>query len=239
MTSIENTGTETLKAIAEAGKFNKWMYQTIKPFAKGNLLEIGSGIGNISQFFLKDNYTITLSDTEENYIKYLKDNFNSYSNLRTILSINIEEPEFQLKFSFQKDNFDTVFLLNVLEHIEKDELALKNISYLLKPGGKIIILTPAYSFLYSSLDRSLGHYRRYTKNKLKKCLEHAGYRIIKGLYFNSLGIAAWLYGKLFRLYKIAPGEMKFYDKLVPIAKLTDKLFLQRIGLSVVMIAQKK
>ena len=49
-------GLETLDTIAEADKFNEWMYQILKPFCNGEILEIGSGIGNISSFFIEDNY---------------------------------------------------------------------------------------------------------------------------------------------------------------------------------------
>jgi 16S rRNA A1518/A1519 N6-dimethyltransferase RsmA/KsgA/DIM1 with predicted DNA glycosylase/AP lyase activity len=68
----DEKGYQTLEVIAEADKFNQWMFQTIRPYCRGNILELGSGIGNISRFFIQDNYSITLSDTDRFYIDHLK-----------------------------------------------------------------------------------------------------------------------------------------------------------------------
>ncbi|MDD4754877.1 MAG: hypothetical protein PHG29_02255, partial [Prolixibacteraceae bacterium] len=70
-----NNGTETLKVISDANNFNRWMYETIKPFCKGHVLEIGSGIGNISQFLLSDGYEVTLSDINSSYLEILDKRF--------------------------------------------------------------------------------------------------------------------------------------------------------------------
>ena len=51
---VDHQGLETLKALAASNNFNRWIYDTIKPYTGGRILEIGSGIGNISQFFLQD-----------------------------------------------------------------------------------------------------------------------------------------------------------------------------------------
>ena len=70
---FDQEGEENLKAIAEAKKFNKWMYDTIRPYCQGRVLEIGSGIGNISEWFIKDSKVdIVLSDIREQYRVYLR-----------------------------------------------------------------------------------------------------------------------------------------------------------------------
>ena len=60
-------GEETLKSMSLANRLNHWMYSQIKPFVKGKILEIGSGIGNISQYFIEDNTNIELSDIRGQY----------------------------------------------------------------------------------------------------------------------------------------------------------------------------
>ena len=86
-----NRGTETLKVISSADNFNQWMYQTIKPYCKGNILEIGSGIGNISQFLLSDGFDITLSDLSASYFDILNDKFKSFDNLQEVILFDFAE----------------------------------------------------------------------------------------------------------------------------------------------------
>ena len=79
---LDKEGLETLLAISKADRFNRWMYDTIKPFISGNILEIGSGIGNISHYFLAAQQKITVSDLRDNYLAFLKEEFQHHSNLR-------------------------------------------------------------------------------------------------------------------------------------------------------------
>lgn len=238
MEATDNTGNEILEVIAKASKFNYWMYTTIKPYLKGNILEIGSGIGNISTYLLADNASITLSDTDPYYTNILQEKFSRYNNLKNILQIDILDTNFEITYAAYKDSFDTVFLLNVLEHIADDKKAVKNCKYLLKPAGKLVILTPAYKFLYSSLDKALGHYRRYTIGRIKKLFDENNLKVEKSFYFNALGIVAWLYGKIFRLKTIPAGEMGFYNRLTGLAKIIDKISFKKTGLSVIAIGEK-
>ena len=75
---IDQEGLDTLMAISGADAFNKWMYEATSPFLKGSILEIGSGIGNISSQFILHGKTITLSDIRSNYIRHLQTNFQKY-----------------------------------------------------------------------------------------------------------------------------------------------------------------
>ena len=91
---IDAEGLETLLAISKADRFNRWMYETIKPFVTGNILEIGSGIGNISNYFLDDHQQITISDIRENYLDFSRNEFQSYSNLKGIVNIDLMDENF-------------------------------------------------------------------------------------------------------------------------------------------------
>lgn len=235
----DNTGNKILEVIENAGRFNHWMYQKIQPFLQGNILEIGSGIGNISAFFLTDNAAITLSDTDAFYIQKLKNKFLSFQNLKGVLLIDIQDPCFETTYNSLKEQYDSIFLLNVLEHVADDNAALKNCHFLLKPGGTLLILTPAYSILYSSLDKALGHYRRYTKSRLSSLLQVNNLIPKTSFYFNALGIAAWFYGKVLKLKTIPATEMGLYNKVTPFAKLIDKIIFRKIGLSVLIVGEKK
>jgi 2-polyprenyl-3-methyl-5-hydroxy-6-metoxy-1,4-benzoquinol methylase len=233
-----NTGQQTLEVISKADQFNRWMYDTIRPYCRGNILEVGSGIGNISSFFVQDYFQITLSDIDGRYLQTLKGNYATRSNVKEIMLLNLEHDDFENAYGSKKNSFDTIFLLNVLEHIKDDEKAVQNCKYLLKDGGSLIILVPAYSWLYARLDKALAHYRRYTLRNLKGIFSKQRLTVKAQFYFNGIGIIAWSYAKVFRLSVVPSTEMKMYNIIVPFAKLVDKIVMHRIGLSAVIIGKK-
>jgi SAM-dependent methyltransferase len=232
-------GEETLKTISEASAFNQWMYETIKPYCKGKILEIGSGIGTISDFFINDGSDIILSDIRDQYRTFLNSRYKEKS--IGIRNINIVADDFRQLTSDLSSSLDTVFALNVVEHIQDDQLAVKNMLTLLKPGGRLIILVPAFQLLYNNFDRELMHYRRYTRKSLNNLfLNNSDVSLKKSFYFNSLGIAGWFVaGSILQKKMIPSGNMRFFNKLVPFARIMDRVTHRFAGLSVVAVVQKR
>ncbi|MDP5171239.1 MAG: class I SAM-dependent methyltransferase, partial [Bacteroidia bacterium] len=136
--------------------------------------------------------------------------------------------------------FENLYALNVIEHIEDDVLALVNCKKLLKPGGRIVILVPAYQWLYNKFDENLFHFRRYTRSTMGKAFQDANIKIVKKFHFNTIGIAGWFVsGNLLKKETIPSGQMKLYNSLVPIFRLVDKVLVRQIGLSVVVVGEKE
>jgi 2-polyprenyl-3-methyl-5-hydroxy-6-metoxy-1,4-benzoquinol methylase len=228
-------GEENLRAIAEADKFNEWMYQQVVPHCMGKILEIGSGIGNISYFFDRDEMDIDLSDIREQYRSYLKKSFEK----RAVLDMDIVADGFIDLHGDKLGTYDAVFALNVVEHIKDDKLAIENMIKLLKPGGKIIILVPAYQWLYNGFDVALEHFKRYTKSRLLGIFPTRGVKLIRSWYFNFAGIFGWfLVGSVMKKKLIPESNMKLYNVLTPIFKIADKVVLNKMGLSVIAVYQK-
>ncbi|HEY3369275.1 MAG TPA: class I SAM-dependent methyltransferase [Prolixibacteraceae bacterium] len=233
------SGTDTLEVISDAGNFNQWMYDTIKPYCSGNILEIGSGIGNISQYFLNDHFDISLSDLSSDYFKILENKFSGYDNLKGLFTLDFAEKELELKYPHLIGQFDTVFALNVLEHVPDHEQSIKNCHKLLKLGGKLVILVPAFQSLFNQFDVALEHQRRYTPKTLKKVMDIPGFSIVHTQFFNVIGILGWyVSGKLMGKNAIPGGQMKLYDQLVPLWKVTDWFLRPLLGLSVICVAKK-
>jgi len=231
---IDNEGLITLNVIEKANKFNKWMYETIKPYSKGRVLEIGCGIGNISEFFIADNFNIVLSDLRNNYIEIVKNKFKN-----EVIKIDLVDEEFDDKYKDLLDTFDTVFALNVVEHIKDDHKAIENCKKLLKHEGNLIILVPAYQALFNNFDVELEHYRRYTHKSLNHIIEANKLKILKTFSFNFIGILGWFVsGSILKKKTIPEGQMGLFNKLVPIFKLADLLTLKKVGLSVICISKK-
>ncbi len=232
----DQEGAEVLYVISAANKFNKWMYETISPFCTGNILEIGCGMGNISQYFIKDNSAIVLSDIRANYLNYCHETF-KLDNTK-VLNIDIADVDFNKNYSHLLGRFDSVFCLNVLEHIKDDRSALANMINLLKTNGKLAVIVPAHQMLYNGIDATLQHYKRYNKKTFKELILK-GENITALFYFNAIGILSWFIGgKLFKNNTIPEGEMKLYDFFVPFWKVIDMLTFSKIGLSLICVIKK-
>jgi SAM-dependent methyltransferase len=235
----DHTGLETLNIIGRADKFNQWMYDAIQPYCRGKIIEIGSGTGNISQLFLQNGLDIFLSDINSAYCNLLKHKFAKFPNLLGVEPVDLASGTFLQQYSQLFQKFDTLFALNVLEHIEDDNTAIRNAQKLLKPGGRIILLVPAYPSLYCRFDKELGHFRRYTRKSLKKVLLNNGNSIEKEFSFNSAGIAGWLlFGKLSGRKQIEQTEMGIFNQLVPFFKFMDQITFRKTGLSIIIVASK-
>ena len=232
-------GTDTLEVISEAKQFNRWMYEIIKPHCRGNILEIGSGIGNISEFFIEDGADISLSDIETSYFPLLKEKFGGKKNLKGIHLLDLSNKNLEKNHPDMIEAFDTIFALNVVEHIPDHEQAMKNALKMLRPGGKVVILVPAFQRLFNGFDEQLDHQRRYTRKSLTELLEGAGFRVIHKQYYNAIGVLGWyVSGNILKKKMIPGGQMKLYNSLVPLWKVVDFFTQKIIGLSVVQVGVK-
>ena len=232
---LDSEGKATLESIASASQFNEWMYEVTSKRLNGRILEIGSGIGNISEYYLRDNRSIVLSDIRDNYCQYLKNRYGNLPSCEGVLKIDLVNPDFDKEYSSYFDSFDGIFALNVVEHINNDLQAISNARKLLKKGGRLVVLVPAYQLLYNNFDRALEHYRRYTEGSLKTLFEKNNLQIAHSQYFNLAAIAGWWFsGNILKNEVIPNGQMKIYNKLVPIFKIMDKLVANKIGISVIV-----
>jgi SAM-dependent methyltransferase len=133
---------------------------------------------------------------------------------------------------------DTVVCLNVLEHIEDDLTALKNMRHLLVKGGRLLLLVPQYRWLFGSYDRHAGHVRRYNRTDLTKKLEAADFRLVRYKNFNFLAIWGWWVNScLLKRTSLGRWQLKIYDTLVPLLRLMEKA-LPLPGLSLICIAER-
>ncbi len=226
--TIDKTGKDTLVQFKEAVNYNKWIIEQFSDYLQGeDLLEIGCGLGNITSHFA-DKFRVTAVDIQQNYLDYVKNKFK----IKTFKYDLSKKPYFNREF-------DSVYSLNVLEHIKNQEKALKNIHKALKDNGRLVILVPAFNWLFGSLDKEIYHYRRYTKKSLRRVLEKTGFSVSRTMYFNVFGIPGWfLNGRILKKKDIPDGQLKLFNKLVPLLKILDKPFHPFMGISVIAFAEK-
>jgi glycosyltransferase involved in cell wall biosynthesis len=224
---------QTLQNMKRLHRYNRWIFSKFRPFLGRRVLEIGSGIGNITKFLL-DRDLILATDVEPKYLSLLKNTFGKYKKF-VIERLYIPGAESN---RYRPYHIDSVICFNVLEHIERDEAALKNIYDLLEPGGRLLLLVPSHPWIYGSLDQQLGHRRRYRREELKKKLEAQGFRVISLKYFNRIGILGWfLNSKILRRKRLSSLQLRVYNLLVPFFKL-EELFPLPFGTSLLAVGEK-
>ncbi len=156
-----------------------------------------------------------------------------------VIQLDLTHPSFNTEYLQYLGKYDSVFALNVVEHIEEDILAIRNCHKLLKEHGKLVILVPAYAKLYNRFDKELEHFRRYTRKGLNQILTSGKFQVQHSQYFNFMGIAGWyISGKLQKNKTIPKSQMSLYNKLVPLFKLVDKCLFNKAGLSTISVGIK-
>ncbi len=226
-----SNGTKTLESMSQAVWYNKWTVKKFVSFLKGDILEVGCGIGNFTTT-LKEYGNVWAIDINENYVKQTAQSANDNTNVGLG---NIEKG----KYFFKNQKFDCIVCLNVLEHIRDDKRALKNMSELLKADGFLILLVPAYDFLYGEIDKSIGHFRRYNKNQLKSMLEDMGFKIIKSRVINFLGgIGWWISSKLFSEIRVDENKIQVFNFVAPMVLPLEDVIEPPFGTSILIIAKK-
>lgn len=222
-------GATTLERMAEAPAYNRWMFDRLERWVGSRILEVGSGIGNMSQFFA-NRERVVLTDTEDTYRSVLQQRYGSLPGV-SITALSLPEVPDPLLMEV----FDTIICLNVLEHIEDDVASLSAMRRLLAPGGRLVLLVPALPAIYGSLDRMLGHFRRYTPELLRKRYALAGFDVEHLEWFNLAGIPGWWFaGRVLKRTMIPTGPLALYDRLVPLFRL-ERVLPLRVGQSLIAI----
>ena len=135
--------------------------------------------------------------------------------------------------------FDAIVAVNVIEHVEKPDLLVRRLADLLRPGGRLLVYVPACPFAYCALDRTLGHFRRYTPASLSALLSEAGLDPVPPRYFNLIGLLGWMVnGVIFRQNQLWPWAVALFERLVPLARAEDLIRLP-LGLGVYTHAVKR
>lgn len=207
----QDPGAKTLHALSAAPRFNRWMADTIRPFVGQSVIEIGSGIGNLTRALVKGRKRYVATDLSPEYLSRLASRFPHRLNLE-IHGLDLTRPEDFAPFA---DSMDTVICLNVLEHIEDDRLGLKNIFSALDHGGRAIVLVPEGQSVFGTIDVALGHFRRYSEAELKSKMEATGFEVERIVRFNRVSRPAWFVsGRIFKRTSLEWNQMRLYDSLV-------------------------
>lgn len=218
--------------LQSATHYNQWIFSQLQPHVKGRTLEVGCGSGNFTTLIAQHCAELLAVDLDETYAgqtrSRLQNSPQDYSHV-SVITANATTLECA-------QPFDTIIMLDVLEHIEDDIAVLHRLSQMLGLGGTLIIKVPALESLYNSLDKAVGHHRRYTPKTLETALAKAEYTNAKLSYFNLVGILGWwLNGRRNRV--TPPGEqVGWFDRCVPLFQTVESQLGCPVGLSLFAVA---
>lgn len=226
-------GSRILSRLSRAHKLNSWMADTIRPYVGQNVLEIGSGMGNITRKLIpRTSYCAT--DINPFYLEFM----NRIKSDKPYLSVSYLDLNHVSELYRQGKVFDTVICLNVIEHLDDDDLAMRNISNLLDTNGRAIILIPRGQWIFGSLDEVLGHRRRYSEKRLRDVSEKADLEVLEIIPFNRISTLPWiLNGKILRRRTFGLFQIYMMNLLVPFFRRIDR-FLPVPSLSFIAILRK-
>lgn len=233
-TNYSYVGNE-LELFRYATNWKAYYSSMIQPFLGNEVLEVGAGIGATTELLCKGKQARWLCLEPD---AVLASDLNSL-----LLGGRLPKCCDLLKGTLldlsETEVFDSIVYIDVLEHIKDDRTEVELAASHLKPGGFLIVLSPAHQWLFTPFDAAIGHYRRYNKSSLSAVIP-GNLQEIQLQYLDSVGLIASLANKLILKSKMPTlQQIKIWDKkMVPLSKIIDPMLRYSLGKSIVGIWQK-
>lgn len=218
-----------------AHRYFRWQAKLADAELGRRVLEVGCGIGNFSDHLIGRELVLGI-DADQACLAHWRERFSGRAEF-VGLQLNAEHEEVR---TLKKYNIDSIACLNVLEHVERHDLALRNMWEVLTSGGRVVLMVPAFEFLYGEIDRRLGHYRRYTRQSLAAVAEGTGFRVRRLRYMNAVGFFGWwANAKVFHRSEQSSKQIEFFDcYVVPIQSRMENLMAPPFGQSILAVLEK-
>jgi SAM-dependent methyltransferase len=220
-----------LEQLGGADAYNRWIFDTIRPFVAGRTLEVGCGTGTFSRLLAGAAAHLTAVDIEAPFVAATERATAGCANTTVICADAALHPWPQ--------SFDTIVALEVIEHIADDAGFLRTLGGALAPGGRLVLKVPALPALFGALDRAVGHHRRYDRRGLGARLAAAGLAVGPIAYFNVAGVLGWwLNGRVLGRTRPPGAQVRAFDAAVPLLRRIERLVPPPIGLSLFAVATR-
>jgi SAM-dependent methyltransferase len=208
------------------------------PYLGPRVLEVGAGSGTMFRCILDHELAVAL-ELDSGLVEVLRQRFDSRPNV-SIIPGNVNQPS--VLEHLRALSVDSVMTFNVLEHIQDDVAALRSIASVLKPGGSVAVLVPAFPGIFGAMDRGVGHIRRYRRRDLVRKMELAGFSVSEAHYVNMPGYLAWfINGRVLGATSPAGGPrlVALYDKVViPLTRSLERTVHPPLGQSLFVAATR-
>ena len=210
--SLNESSLQIQRRLEGAQRYNRWIYEAIREDLGRRILDIGCSIGNITKLFLEANPDLVIGvDLDPRAVAELNRVMGPSSRLQAVC-MDVTRDDLD---TFARQGIDTITCLNVLEHIEDDVGLLEMFSRLLGKEGRVVLLVPAFPWLYGTMDATDHHFRRYLRRELESKVSSAGFAVRRSGYMNMLGILGWyVNGRVLRRKIIPSTQLGMFDRLV-------------------------
>lgn len=226
---------QDLESLSDLPNYQQWIMDSFLPYIGGHGVEFGAGMGTFSKLILPHLDKMDLVEPSPNLVIQLHNQFQD-NRVVQVIGDTVENYIHTLK----DRSIDTIVLINVLEHIKDDANILRHFSRTLRSGGHLLLFVPALPFLFSNLDRVLGHYRRYLIKELHYAIQKAGFELVCSRYFDLLGILPWwlintIGGK--RVFNQA--QARLYDRVgIPVTRFIESIAAPPVGKNIILVARR-
>lgn len=220
-----------LEKNASASNYLGWISDLCTPHLGAECLEIGAGHGDLTELFARGRTRYVATDASDWCLDALHTRFPKGAGVE-VRALDLAT------FDPGEERFDSIVMVNVLEHIEDDAESLVRLREALRPGGRLVLYVPAFMLLYSKFDREIGHYRRYRKPGLTALLRESGLRPVDARYVNSIGAPGWfLWVRVLGRASSDDVTVGACDRVVvPAARVFEDRWAPPFGLSVFAVA---
>jgi len=219
-----------LQIMSQAGHYRRWLFDQVADHVGQRVLEVGAGIGNYTELLTAAERVVCL-DIHGEALDVLAQRFGGDPRF-VLYRGDIADADCR---TLVEHRCDSAICFNVLEHVGDQMAALANIAHILVPGGRLLLIVPALPGIFGTVDRALGHYRRYTARSLRSAVVAAGYAIDRMKWLNFPGIFGWyLNNRLLKRTEESPGQIHFYDRfIVPWLRYVERVLPPPVGLSLI------
>jgi len=227
-------GRGVLNNLTGTPQYLSWLARKLRPHMGDSVLELRAGIGNITGRLMGKRVLYVAGESDPLHLHALRNRFLRTPNV-VVQRLDVDVPA---DFAGTEQCFDTVLCLNVLEYAEDPAAIVKSATAALRPGGNLIVLVPLGPALFGSLDKRLGHKRRFTATDLARVLEAEGLTVERQYELNKAGAPPWwLYSRVIGSHRISKPVLKIFDKTVWIWRRLDPL-MPWPGLSLIAVGRK-
>lgn len=221
-------------ALRQADNYRKRLLMEFGPHLKGDVIEVGAGIGQITSKVaaLPAVRSVLAIEPDPDFCAMFKASVTDIPLIRGTVTALSDDSE-----------WDGIVSINVLEHIKEDAAELARYARLLgKRKGRLCLFVPARPEIYAPIDKDFGHFRRYVKADLAKKLDDAGFTPLRLQYFNVTGYFAWwLNFCVLKKRHFEAGSVRLFDRVIfPVTSTVESwLPSPPFGQSLLVVAQAR